>query len=78
MAPEELLNTLRTRPFQPFRINLTDGRSVDVRHPEMVLAGRRTAVIGIPSPGETEPLYDKRITVDFLHIVSLEPIPAGV
>jgi hypothetical protein len=74
MAPEELLAALRERPFQPFRINLTDGRTLDVRHPEMVLAGRRSAVIGLPAPGETEPLYDRRITVDLLHIVRLEPI----
>jgi hypothetical protein len=74
MAPEELLTILRERPFQPIRIALTDGRSFEVRHPEMVLAGRRSAVIGLPAQGETEPLYDRRITVDLLHIVSVEPI----
>jgi hypothetical protein len=74
MAPEELLTALRERPFQPFRINLTDGRSLEVRHPEMVLAGRRSAVIGLLAPGETEPLYDRRIPVDLLHVVGLEPI----
>jgi hypothetical protein len=74
MAPEELLTVLRQRPFRPFRISLTDGRALDVRHPEMVLPGRRSAVIGLPAPGETEPLYDQRITVDLLHIVSLEPL----
>jgi hypothetical protein len=74
MAPEELLTVLRERPFQPFRIALTDGRTFDVRHPEMVLAGRRSAVIGLPAANETEPLYDRRITVDLLHISSMEPI----
>jgi hypothetical protein len=76
MAPDELPRVLRERPFHPFRISLTDGRTLDVRHPEMVLPGRRSAVIGLPAPGETEPLYDQRITVDLLHIVSLEPLPA--
>ncbi len=74
MAPEELLAALRTRPFEPFRISLPDGRTLDVSHPEMVLPGRRSAVIGLLAPGETEPLYDRRLTVDLLHIVSLEPI----
>jgi hypothetical protein len=74
MAPEELLMALRERPFRPFRISLTDGRTLDLRHPEMVLPGRRSAVIGVPAAGETEPLYDQRITVDLLHIVSLEPL----
>jgi hypothetical protein len=74
MAPEELLTALHERPFQPFRIHLTDGRTLDVRRPEMVLAGRRSAVIGLPAPGADELLYDRRVTVDLLHIVSLEPI----
>ena len=80
MAPEELLKALRERPFRPFRIALTDGRVIEVRHPELVLPGRRTAIIGIPAPGETEPLYDDRITVDLLRIISLEPLriaPSG-
>jgi hypothetical protein len=77
MAPDELLTVLRERPFRPFRMTLTDGRTLDVRHPEMVLPGRRSAVAGLPEPGETEPLYDRRITVDLLHIVSLGPIPAS-
>ncbi len=54
MAPEELLTAIRERPFQPFRVALTDGRVFEVHHPEMVLSGRRSAIIGIPAPGETE------------------------
>jgi hypothetical protein len=77
MAPEELLTHLRRRPFEPIRIHLTDGRSFKVRHPEMVLPGRRSAVIGVPAAHETEPLYDHRVTVDLLHIVSIQPIPAS-
>ena len=77
MAPEELLTALRERPFQPFRIKLTDGRALDIRHPEMVLTGRRSAVIGLTVPGEMEPLYDRRMTIDLLHIIGLEPIPVS-
>ena len=77
LAPEELLTALRQRPFHPFRINLTDGRALDVRHPEMVLPGRRSVVIGLPAAGETEPLYDQRVTVDLLNIVSLGPLPTS-
>jgi hypothetical protein len=76
MAPEELLAVLRERPFHPFRISLTDGRKFDVPHPEMVLPGRRSAVLGLPAPGDTGPLYDRRITLDLLQFVSIEPIVA--
>jgi hypothetical protein len=74
MAPEELLKALRERPFRPFRIALADGRVFEVRHPELVLPGRRSAIIGIPAPGEVEACYDDRITIDLLHIVNLEPV----
>lgn len=74
MTPDELLKALRERPFRPFRVALTDGRAIEVRHPELVLLGRRTAIIGIPALGETEPFYDDRVTVDLLHIVSVEPL----
>jgi hypothetical protein len=42
--------TLRTvhdaRPFVPFRLNLADGRKLDVRHPEVLayIPGGRTAI----------------------------------
>jgi len=75
MSPERLLMALRERPFHPFRINLTDGRALDVHHPEMVIIGRRSAIVALPTPGETEPYYDRAITIDLLHVVSLEPVP---
>lgn len=44
MQFEDLERRLRTRPFRPFRIHLTDGASYEVRHPEMCLLGRRRLV----------------------------------
>jgi len=75
MPPEKLLFALRERPFRPFRISLADGRTLDVHHPEMVITGRRSAVVGLSTSGETEPLYDRTVTIDLLHVISLEPVP---
>lgn len=36
MTGEQLRNFHRAQPFKPFVIHLADGRSVDVRHPEML------------------------------------------
>lgn len=36
MTIEQLRGALQSRPFQPFRINLADGRVVAVRSPEFV------------------------------------------
>ena len=76
MAPEDLAAALRRRPFEPFRITLTEGSTYDVRHPELCLLGRRSAVIGFPAPGDPDLFYERSVTVDLLHVVKLEPLEA--
>jgi hypothetical protein len=74
VPPEDLRNMLMQQPFVPFRIHLSDGRIFDVRHREMVWVGRRVAVVGVFSP---DGYLDRHETVAFVHVVSLEPIPAA-
>ena len=75
MPPEQLREAVRARPFVPFRICLTDGQSYDIRHPELLMTGKRSAVIGvILQPTEPEPLSDRFVTVDLLHVVRIEPL----
>lgn len=74
MAPEELLAAVRERPFKPFRMRLTDGRFFDVFHPEMVLPGRRSAILGLIGQASDEPLFERHVTIDVFHIVSLDPL----
>lgn len=78
VAPEELATVLRQQPFVPFRITLTEGSTYDVRHPELCMAGRRSAIIGIADPEDRDRLFERSVIVDLLHIVrieSLETIP---
>ncbi len=77
MAPEELANAIRRQPFVPFRITLTEGSSYEIRHPELCMAGRRSAVIGITAPDDPDRLFERSVTVDLLHIVRLESIEAA-
>ena len=72
MPPEELERHLR--PFAPFRIQLNTGDIIDVRHPELVMVGKRSAIIGITN--DPTPRYDRAVTVALLHIVRLEPLDA--
>lgn len=74
MPLEDLLLAVRTRPFIPFRILLTNGESLEVRHPELCMTGTRSAVIGLLSPSQSQPIYETYSVVDLLHIVRLEPI----
>ena len=73
MAPEELRDTLKHQPFEPFRIVLTDGEDYDVRHPDMLLVGKRSATVGLGG-NRDEPYYERTVKVDLLHISRIEPL----
>lgn len=40
-----LREALLQRPFEPFSIRLADGRSLEVRHPELLAVGKRRAIL---------------------------------
>lgn len=75
MAPEELRDTLKQQPFEPFRIVLTDGQGYDIRHPDLLLVGKRSAIVGLAGDGGA-PFYDRTVKVDLLHISRIEPLAA--
>jgi hypothetical protein len=76
MPPEDLWERLRKTPFDPFRICLTNGTAYDVRHPELVMVGRRSAVVGVSDSERQPPFYDRATTVALIHIVRLETLAA--
>lgn len=74
MTQEDLHEAVRRRPFEPFQIVLTTGETYDIRHPELLMVGRRSAIIGITSdPAKT--VYDRSIKVDLLHVVGVKDLP---
>jgi len=73
MAPEELRDTLKQQPFEPFRIVLTDGQGYEVRHPDLLLVGKRSATVGLAGDG-SQPYYERTVKVDLLHISRIEPL----
>lgn len=80
MPPKEIAERLKVRPFVPFVIRMDDGRSFEVQHPELVIIGKSTMVLGVPdteTQGISPPLMDYSITLSLLHVVSLEPAAQG-
>jgi len=76
VAPEELREVLRTQPFQPFRLVMTDGKAYEIRHPDLMMVGRRSAIVGLTGqPGRT--FYERTVQVDLLHVIRLEPLEAS-
>jgi len=74
MTQQELQDAARSHPFQPFRLVLTTGATFDIRHPDLIMVGRRSATIGITNePGEA--VYDRIFQIDLFHIVGIEKLP---
>ena len=73
MPPSHLLEHLRLRPFEPFRIYLTDGTVYEIHHPEMVMPGIASAIIGLPA-NPAEPFYGRTERVALRHVVRIVPI----
>jgi hypothetical protein len=75
MAPEELRDTLRQQPFEPFRLVMSDGEGYDIRHPDLLWVGRRTAYVGLTGqPGQT--FFARAVKIDLLHIIRTVPLDA--
>ena len=72
MTYEDLHSTVHRQPFEPFRLVLTTGEAHEIRHPDLIMVGRRSAILGLTkNPDATA--YDKgTITVDLLHIVAIQ------
>jgi len=75
MRPEDLLEQLRRRPFEPFRMHMTDGRFYDIVHPEAVLVLRSRAIIGL-RPDPTTNIPDQSEQIALLHVVRTSEMPA--
>ena len=78
MDPVELYHKLGVKPFQPMRVHLTDGRSYDILHRQLVIVGETRLTIGIPAPLATEPIYEHLVWVDLKDIRSVEPLPMSM
>lgn len=73
VAPEELREILRTQPFRPFRLVMTDGKAYEIPHPDLLWVGRRSAMVGLTGrPGRT--FYERAVHVDLLHVIRVEPL----
>ncbi|MCY3017827.1 MAG: hypothetical protein NTW87_02180 [Planctomycetota bacterium] len=77
MNPSEILNLLRKRPFQPFRLHLSDGSHYDVKHPEMAIVSRTALAVGVPSRRK-EGMAERVDIVSMLHVVRLEVLEPAV
>ena len=73
MRPEDVREHLDCRPFEPFRILMSDGETFDVRHPDLCIVARSTVYVGLADPKQ------RRVAVRvahcaLIHITRIEPL----
>src|SRR5438309_12092533 len=76
MTQEELHDAARRHPFRPFRLVLTTGATYDIRHPDLIMVGRRSAIVGLTND-PTGTFYNRHFLVDLLHVVGTEELPVA-
>ncbi len=72
MRPEYFRALLRKRPFQPFRVYVSDGASYDVTHPEAATVAGAALTLVLPVSSLLGPAVERRILISFIHITRVE------
>lgn len=73
IRPEDIRDYLDRKPFEPFRLFVSDGATFDVRHPEMCLLSRATMYVGRPAPN-TPGVADGVTQVALVHVTRIESL----
>jgi hypothetical protein len=55
MTSEELYELIQERPFVPLRVHMSNGRSHDIRHPELAIVGGDVMAVGVERPDSDFP-----------------------
>lgn len=74
MSAEILKETMRRRPFEPFRIRLSSDDVYEVRHPEAAFLTRGGLYIGLPG---NEEIPERAVYCSMLHIAAIETLTAA-
>lgn len=78
MAPQDIWRTVRRRPFEPFRLTLTEGSTYEIKHPEFCMVTVSSVIIGLQPTDDPDPLAQRKVEIDVSHVVKLEPLDAPV
>jgi len=72
MTAQDIRELLLASPFRPFRLQLANGRSLRVPHPDFVLAGAELAAVASELPHGAP---GKLVLVPYEQIVGVEILP---
>lgn len=72
MRPDDILDLLRARPFEPFRLYLSDGAVFEIRHPDMAIVQRSKVTVAVPGPKGPDGPAERTVNCALLHITRTE------
>lgn len=78
MQAEELRDHMRQRPFVPFRLYVSDGRTFDILYPEIHGVRKPYFDVGIPPEDGSDPFADFWLPIPLDAIEKIELIPDAV
>lgn len=74
MSSDALNEELTKKPFKPFRIVMTDGKSYDIRHPDYLWVGFMDAQVTSATMSDPA-VWGRPDILDLDHIIRIEPLP---
>ena len=79
MRARDLIQRIQDQPFRAFRIHLSDGSTIGVTEPGMVIVGRSSAVLPVEFGKEDgERVVERWRTVAMSHMVQFSDIDEPV
>jgi hypothetical protein len=74
MTMSRIANYIDAEPFRAFRIKMASGETFEIRHPEMLQAGKTTCTIFTWMSEANEELKEREREISIILIESIEPL----
>ncbi len=75
LSPESLRAELHRQPFVPLRMYLTDGKTYEIRHPELAMITAREVYVGREETSPGSGIAKECDLVSVLHVARVEQVP---
>lgn len=76
MQEQELYDLIHRQPFQPLRVVMKDGRSFEARFPRLAIVGPYHLYLGIPIPGDDDPVLPISDPIECLPLIGIDRVEA--
>jgi len=70
MNAETIRDLMRRRPFEPFKLRMTNGDVYEVKHPELAIVLKTRLILA-------DPENDRAWTLSLLHIAAIDAAAAA-